>query len=147
EYGTQIRTAWLLTAPIDQTLVPAATLLDDSFLEPTVASLVWVVGFAVVMAASPLLRRGRTAAIPGAPVLATVVGFWITGTYVVPRFFSFLLVPLFILVATGCAAIFGSFRTHPAPVRTLVAAALLGFVAVESVSFLAEVPRQPREAT
>jgi hypothetical protein len=147
EYGRQIDTEWLLTAPIDQTLVPGVTLLDDAFVEPSLASLLWAVAFAVVIASSPLLRQKMYALVLCAPVVAMVIAFWVTGTYVVPRFFSFLLVPLFVLVATGAASILERLVVRPARVRTIVVVGTLGVIAILSVPFLADVPRLPRDST
>ena len=101
DYGIPIETAWILTAPLDQTLVPAMTLLDDAFLRPNSPRCSSLRRFAIVVASSPLLRRRDSALILCSGVVTTVVAFWLTGTQVVPRFFSFLLVPLFMLVATG----------------------------------------------
>jgi hypothetical protein len=147
EYGQQIETAWLLTAPIDQTLLPAVTLLDDAFVRPSLASLLWAVVFAVVIASSPLLRRWRPGLIICSGAVATVVAFWFTGTYVVPRFLSFLLVPAFVLVATGAAAILARPVTRPAAARTLVVVALFSLIAFLSAPHLVDVPRLPRDST
>ncbi len=59
EYGHQIDIAWLATAPIDQTLVPAMTLLDDAFVAPSLSSVLWAAAGAL-LATSPLIRhRGQ----------------------------------------------------------------------------------------
>ena len=147
DYGLTIGTAWLVTAPIDQTLVPAVTLLDDAFVRPSIASLLWVGAFAVLIASSPLLRRARTGLILCSGVVAMVIAFWITATYVVPRFLSFLLVPLFILVATGSAAILARLSTRPARARTVVVIATFAVIAVFSTPLLIDVPRLPRDST
>jgi hypothetical protein len=147
DYGRQIDTAWILTAPIDQTLVPAVTLLDDAFVEPSFASLLWAIGFVMLSASSPLLRQWQPALILCSGVVATVIAFWATGTYVVPRFLSFLLVPLFMLVATGSASILGRLSTRPAPVRTVVAIATFGIVAFLAAPHLVDVARMPRDST
>jgi hypothetical protein len=145
-YGVQIQTAWVVTAPLDQTLVPALTLIDDSFVRPDLSSLVLVAAFAVLISSSPLLRRGTSAFILVSGVVATVLAFWMTQTNVVPRFFSFLLVPLFMLAATGAASILARLSTRPPVLRTIVAGATLAAVALAAAPFLAEIPRLPREA-
>ena len=147
EYGLQIQTVWLATAPVDQTLVPALTLLDDSFVRPSLESLLLALVLGAVLVSSPLLRRRRHAAILVAPVVATVVAFWFTGTYVVPRFFSFLLVPLFVLLATGSASLLYRLRTRPAPVRTVAVGVMFGVLAFQFVSLTADVSRMPRDST
>jgi len=146
EYGLDIQTRWLITAPIDQTLVPAMTLLDDSFVRPSAASLAAAAVFAVLMGSSPLLRQRRPALILCSGVVATVAAFWLTDTSVVPRFFSFLLVPLFILVATGSESIVARERRGYASVRGVLVAVTIMAIAVLSVPFLREVPRLPRDS-
>jgi hypothetical protein len=123
------------------------TLFDDSFVTPSVASVVWAAAFLLVIASSPLLRRMESALVACLGVLATVVAFWATGTYVVPRFLSFLLVPLFVLVATGSAAILGRVRSRPETLRTVAAMTMLAAIAVLSVPRLVEVLRRPRDST
>ena len=147
EYGLQIDTAWLISAPIDQTLVPALTLLDDSFVRPTFQSLLLAVVLAALIASSPLLREKWRALILCAPVVSTVVAFWFTGTYVVPRFLSFLLVPLFVLVATGSASVLARLPTRPAPARTVAVVAMLAVLAVQFVPLALDVSRFPRDST
>ena len=147
EYGQQIQTAWLVTAPIDQTLVPAVTLLDDAFLQPSPASLLWAVALAALIASSPLLRHLQSALVLCSGVLATVLAFWVTGTYVVPRFLSFLLVPLFVLVATGSASILTRLSDGRVGVRTVVVAVTFGAVAFLSVPLFVDISRLPRDST
>jgi MFS family permease len=147
EYGQRIETRWLLVAPVDQTLVPAVTLLDDAFVRPSLASVLWAAAFAVLIASSPLLLSRMPALVLCTPVVATVAAFWVTGTYVVPRFLSFLLVPLFVLVASGSASLLQRLLTRPAPVRTVVAIATFGVIAFASTPFLVDVPRIPRDST
>jgi hypothetical protein len=146
EYGHRIDVAWIVTAPIDQTLIPAMTELDDTFVKPSIASIVSVVVFGVLIASSPLLRRRRTALILSSGVATTVTGFWLTDTYVVPRFFSFLLVPLFMLVATGSASVLDRLTSRRAPVRTCAVVAAFALLAFESAPLLLDVPRLPRDA-
>jgi hypothetical protein len=147
EYGHPIGGVWIVSAPIDQTLIPAVTLFDDSFVSPSLASLAWAAAFLLVMASSPLLRRTETALVACSGVVATVIAFWATGTYVVPRFFSFLLVPLFALVATGSAAILAQLPGRAAGVRSVVAFTTLAAIAILAVPRLVDVLRLPRDTT
>lgn len=147
EYGLQIETRWLVTAPVDQTLVPALTLLDDSFVRPTLLSLLVAVVLGVLVGSSPLLRQRWRAAILVAPVVTTVVAFWFTSTYVVPRFFSFLLVPLFMLLATGSAAILDGLRSRRAPLRVAVVVVTFAWLAFQFAGLVVDVSRFPRDAT
>ena len=145
EYAVEISSRWIVTAAIDQTVVPAFSLLSDDYLHPNVASLTLVMLFAVVFATSPLLRTWQTALTLVAPVVATILAFWLTGTHAAPRFFSFLLVPLFILAATGAGAALARLPRRP----TFAAGAALVMLLVvtfAAVPFLIVVPREPREA-
>ena len=144
-YGVPIDSSWILTAPIDQTLVPAVTLIDDAFFEPDLGSLLLALAFAVLVAASPLLRSRRQALLMVVGTLATVLTFWVTGTEVVPRFFSFLLVPLLALTASGAAGILARGATRPPIFRSLVAVGTLMFVAVTALPFMTSIPRLPRD--
>lgn len=145
DYGVEISSRWLVTAPIDQTLVPAVSLLSDDYLHPNIASLALVALFAVVIAVSPLLRTRAPALVLGAPVVATVLTFWISGTHTAPRFFSFLLVPLLVLVATGAATALGRLPRRPS-IPAAAALVMLLVVGFTSMSFLSTIPREPREA-
>jgi hypothetical protein len=146
EYGTPIPTAWLVTAPFDQILLPAFTSLDETLVNPSWATLIAAAGLAVLVGSSPLLRRREQALILCAGTVATVALFWITGTQVVPRFFSFLLVPLFMLLATGCASILESLLSKPARVRTPVVVALVALIAFTSLPPLISIPRSRRDS-
>jgi hypothetical protein len=145
EYAVGISSRWIVTAPIDQTLVPAVSLLSDDYLHPNLASLALVALFGVVLAASPLLRTRATALILVAPVIATILVFWSTGTHAAPRFFSFLLVPLYVLAATGAAAALGRLPRKPT-ISAAAALVMLLVVGFASMPFLVAIPRQPREA-
>ena len=99
-YGVEIEPAWLITAPIDQILLPALIWIDGAVLFPGVRWLPLVAAALLLLGASPLLRDRYTALVLASGPVATVLVLWITGTYAVPRFLSFLLVPLFVLLAT-----------------------------------------------
>ncbi len=146
DYGRKIETVWLVTAPFDQILLPAFTSLDETLVKPSLATLVAAVGFIIVAASSPLLRSRRSALILCAGVVTTVVAFWITGTQVVPRFLSFLLVPLLMLVATGCASILDRLVSEPARVRTPIVLALVALLAFTSLPLLTSIPRSRRDS-
>jgi len=145
DYGAAIETRWLVTAPLDRTLVPAVTQGDDAFLRPNWASLVIVLTFAALMSASLLLRARVPALVLCSGVVTTIAVVWLTGAEVVPRFFGFLLVPIFMLVASGAAAALALRTRAPRLLLTIAVAALL-FVALVSASLLANVARFPRES-
>ena len=76
--------------------------------------------------------------------VSTVLILWATDTRFVPRFLSFLLVPMFILCATGIGAIVR--RSPSRLVPSLAAIAVLAGLTALSVSTDADVVRLPREA-
>ena len=146
EDGVQIDTLWLLTAPIDQVLIPAFLWIDGTAL---VAGLVWlplVLVSALVMGSSPLVRERRTALVLVAGVVATILVLWLGRAYLVPRYLSYLLVPLFVLLATGMAALFARIPSRPQVVRTVASVVVLGLLAVRFIVTAPDVTRLPREA-
>ncbi len=146
EDGVQIDSLWLVTAPIDQVLIPAFLWIDGTAL---VAGLVWlplVLVSALIMGSSPLVRERGTALVLVTGVVATVLVLWLGRAYVVPRYLSYLLVPLFLLLATGMAAIFAHIPTRPAIVRTVASIVVLGLLGVRFVVTAPDVIRLPREA-
>jgi hypothetical protein len=144
--GMQIDTAWLLAAPIDQVLLPAFLWIDGSVLVSGPRWLPLILLAAVIIGSSPLVRTRQTALLLGSGVVASVVALWFAQAYVVPRFLSFLLVPLFILLATGMAAIFGRILTKPALVRSVLGLVVLGLLAAGFAAVAPSVVRLPREA-
>jgi len=77
----------------------------------------------------------------------TVATLWVTRTHVAPRFLSFLLVPLFVLLATGLASILARFATTVrAGLRPVIAAATLALFTIVSVSWMWDIARLPRES-
>ncbi len=147
DYAVEISSTWLVTAPIDQILVPAMFLSGDDYLHPNLASLALVSLFVVTIASSPLLRTWTTALVLVIGIVATTLAVWATGTYAAPRFFSFLLVPLLVLVATGAAAVLGKLPSRRPTLLTATALAVLVLVAFVSVPILVASPLQPRVAT
>ena len=146
EDGVQIGTLELVVAPFHHVLIPALLWIDGTVV---VAGIVWlplVLLTAVVMAASPLLRDRRLAAILCSGVVTTLVVLWLAQAYVIPRYLSFLLVPVFMLLASGMSAILRRVGTRPALLRTLACAALVGIVAFTFLSVVLDVVRFPREA-
>jgi hypothetical protein len=146
EYGAWIGATGLITAPIDQILLPALLRLDGA---PPVASLAWlpvVALFVIPMLSSPLLKKRQTALILCVGPVTTVVALWAVGTYVVPRYLSYLLVPLLMLLATGCASVLSRLGSSRPGARTLVVVMILAVVAVAFIGAASQVLRKPREA-
>jgi hypothetical protein len=146
EDGVQIGFPWVLTAPIDQVLLPAFIWIDGTAL---VAGLVWlplVVAALVVIAASPLARDRGAALLLGAGPVATVLVLWIAQAYVIPRYLSYLLVPLFMLLATGAASIMGRVERRGALVPSVVCVVALVFLGIRFVLLAPDIVGLPREA-
>jgi hypothetical protein len=146
EDGVRIGVPWVVTAPIDQVLLPAFFWLDGTAL---VAGVVWlpiVLAAALVIGSSPLLRERTSALVLCSGVITTVLVLWITQAYVIPRYLSFLLVPLFVLLATGAASILGRTPKRPAIVRSIVCLVAVVLLGVRFVSIAPDVVRLPREA-
>jgi hypothetical protein len=146
-YGAPIDSAWAITAPLDQTLIPALIYIDEVFLRPGLGWAVVAIALAVLIGSSPLLRRWGSALVLCTGVVVTVAAFWATGTYVVPRFFSFLLVPLLMLLASGIAAILArSVASRRPEARTVLAAITLCAVALIAAPDIVKITRLPRVA-
>jgi hypothetical protein len=147
EYGMRIGLFDVITAPIDQILIPSLIWIDGVLLVP---GLVWlpVVGLAVLfMAASPLFRVRSTAMILISGVLVTVLLFWAARIYFVPRYLSYLLVPLYMLLASGMASILLRDRGRPlAVIRSATVLVTLTLLTVGFVRVAVDVTRLPREA-
>ena len=148
EYGSRIEGAWIVTAPVDQILLPGLRWIDETLFAPGIGSLVFAVVLLTLIGSSPLLRERFIALVLVASPIAMVVALWLTHTNVAPRFFSFLLVPLFMLLASGIAAIFArSAKTKRVDVRTVIAATTLGLVVLMAAPQLRRITQLPREAT
>jgi hypothetical protein len=147
EDGIQIDTLWLVTAPIDQILFPALLWIDGTALRPGLVWLPLLLAAALVMGSSPLMHERRTALVLASGVVATILVLWLGRAYIVPRYLSYLLVPLLVVLATGMAAIFERLASRrPAIVRTVASIVVLGLLAARFVVLAPEVVRQPREA-
>jgi len=145
-FGTRIDTVGVVTAPFDRILLPGLLWIDGRV---PVSSLLWLPITALVLlpiSSSPLLRRPRPALVLGSGVVGTVIVLWATETRVVPRFLSFLLVPLFMILASGLASILARLTTRPPLIRTVVALTTLALLIVASAPHIAQVMRLPREA-
>ena len=148
EYGAPIAAAWVITAPIDQILMPAMRWIDETLFDPDLGALVIVAALGLLIGSSPLIRRRDSSLVLSVGVVATIITLWITRTHVAPRFFSFLLVPLLILLASGSAAILTrSATSHRVGVRTVLAVTTLGLAALLSAPHMSQVIRLPREST
>ncbi len=142
----QITTAWLVTAPVDQILLPALVWIEGTTLAPSIGWLPFVLLAAAVMAASPLLRRWNPALVLLAGPVATVVALWIVGAYVAPRFLSFLLVPLFVLLATGASAVLAAIPRRRALGRAALCLVAIPALVVHFAQIAPDLVRLPREA-
>ena len=146
ESGFHISTAWLITAPIDQVLIPALIWIEGVGL---IAGPLWlplVLLAVLVMASSPLARERQSALILCSGVVATIVVFWLAHVYVFARFFSYLLVPSFVLLASGASSILSRVTSRPPLLRAVACLVGIALLAVRFASLAPDVVRLPREA-
>jgi hypothetical protein len=146
ESGFEIRTAWLLTAPIDQVLLPGLLWIEGVAL---IAGPLWlplVLLALVVMGSSPLVRARQPALILTSGIVTTIVVLWLAQVSVFARFVSYLLVPSFILLASGASAILSRITSRQAFLRTVVCLVLMVVLTVRFASFAPDLIRLPREA-
>ena len=146
EDGVRIDTVWLVTAPIDQILLPALLWIDGTVLVARVVWLPLVLLATFVMGSSPLAHRRTSALVLSAGAVTTVVVLWLADAYVIPRYLSYLLVPLFVLIATGMASLLGGRVSRWAVVPVVAGVAVLALLAVRFVTLAPDVLRLPREA-
>jgi hypothetical protein len=142
----QIRSEWLASAPIDQIVIPALVWIDGIALIPGLVWLPVVIALIALMATSPLARNRRSLLLLAAGSVMTIVTLWLAQTYVLPRYVSYLLVPLFMLLASGTASVLGRLTTRPAIARTLIAVTLGALLTASFVRTAPDVVRLPREA-
>jgi hypothetical protein len=146
-YGRRIEGGWVVIAPVDQVLVPALGWIDETLVESGAGPLLLSGAIVVLLVSSPLLRRLDEALVLCGAVVTTVVTVWITDTYAVPRFFSFLLVPVFMLLASGIAATFERLaESRRVGVRTVIAVLLVGVVVLLAVPHVWRMATLPRDA-
>ena len=100
----------------------------------------------IVMASSPLLERNRATAILTSGTAVTMVVLWYLRLPVVPRFLSYLLVPMFVLIASGAASILSPRASRPPLVRAVAVLSAIGVLAYIFTNAILEVSRLPREA-
>ncbi len=146
ENGSRIDGSWLITAPIDQILLPALIWIEGFSL---IAGPLWLplVALSVlVMASSHYVRNLRTALILCVGPVATIVVLWVAGAYVWPRYVSYLTVPLFVLLSTGASAVFSRTRARPPILRAVVCTAAVALLTANFASIVPDVLRFPREA-
>lgn len=146
EDGVQIGLADLLVSPFHHVLTPALLWIDGTVVSGTLVWLPLAFVAGITMAYSPLLRDRSSALVLCAGVVVTLFVLWVAQAYVIPRYLSFLLVPLLMLVASGVAEIVERFRVRPAVVGTLAAALLVGLATLSFVAVVRDVLRYPREA-
>jgi hypothetical protein len=100
----------------------------------------------LVMASSSLARDRLPALFLCAGVVTSVVVLWIGQAYVVPRYLSFLLVPLFVLLSTGASSILSRRNARPPIVRSVACLVVIAVLAFRFVSIAPDVVGLPREA-
>ncbi len=144
--GTHFDLPWVVTSPIDQILLPALIWIDGTLILPGVVWLPLVLASLVVMAWSPLLRNRVSALVLYSGPVVTVVTLWIANAYVIPRYLSYLLVPLLVLTATGAATAIRRGRELRAAATALVCLVVVGLMTVRFFVLAPDVVALPREA-
>ena len=144
--GVQIGFPWVVTAPIDQIVLPGLIWIDGTALLAGVVWLPLVALAAFIAARSPFVRDWRMGLVLVAGAVATVVALWIVDSYVIPRYLSYLLAPLFILLATGAAATLQGLGTRRAVVGPVICLVVIGLLAARFVVLAPDVVSLPREA-
>ena len=143
--GAQIGWLGLLSSPVDHVLVPGVLWYGDTFLANDWARLVVFALAAVLLLSSPLVHEMRTAAILCSGMAATLLFVWATRLYLAPRFVSYLLVPLFMLLATGAARALQPNGDRPGA-RALIAMTTIAVSAAAFVGAASQLLRFPTEA-
>jgi hypothetical protein len=144
--GLRIGTQWLVTAPLDFTVFPALTWIDGTAAKPGLFWLPLALLVVVVMGSSPLARERLPALFLCAGVVTSIVVLWIGQAYVIPRYLSFLLVPLFLLLSTGASSILARRTTRPPILRSVACLVVIAALAFRFVSIAPDVVGLPREA-
>ena len=143
-YGGQI--GWFLpTSPVDQIVLPALLWIDGKWIDPGLGWLPLIVVVGLVLLWSPLLRE-RSGLILGSGVFATLLVVWVARLYLSPRFVSYLLVPLFVLLASAAAAVLGRRQKGLGALRVVVVIAVFALTVFQFAPTAARVTRLPREA-
>jgi len=145
QYGVEIGFPWVVTAPIDQIVLPAFLWIDGVVLDAGIVWLPLVALVALLMAPSPLLRERWSAFVLCVGPASTVVVLWLTSTREVPRFLSFLTVPLLMLLASGIAAVFTATPRRRSVALGALATTTLVLLGI-GIGRFSDVVRLPREA-
>jgi hypothetical protein len=144
-FGEPIPWFGLITSPVEQLLAPAMLWIEGPALTTDLSRLPLVAALTLVLIASPLLRMPRVASLLAAGFVFTFLVLWSTRTYLSARFVSYLLVPLFILAASGIAHLLEDPRSRPW-LRASLAATMVALVVVSFAAAAKPVLRLPREA-
>jgi hypothetical protein len=147
EDGRQISTVWLVSGPIDQVLLPALLFIEGTVLIPGVIWLPLLLLSAVVIGSSPLVRERGSALILGLGPIATILVLWIGQAYIIPRYLSFLLVPLFMFLASGASSILARLTRRQATLRSVACVVAICALAFNFAAIAPDVVRLPKEAT
>ena len=129
EFGAPLPWHAPLTGPIQDLLAPSAELLLDAASAPTWAELVIAALVIAGIARLVLTDRARYAALLLVPVLFTYLALTFLRFFVEPRFTSYLLLPMLVLVAAALAAPIETV-TRRLELRALAAIAAAGIAAL-----------------
>jgi len=156
-HGERISRAGILIAPFEHLLVPLFIGGIPDFVPlsggiegwgsgETLETLVITASSLLLFASSPLLRGPKTASILCVGIVSTLLVIWLARLFLVPRFVSFLAVPLLILLSSGIGRIASGFGKRRPGVRDVIALTAVVLVTVVSTLAGAKITRLPREA-
>jgi hypothetical protein len=144
--GIRIPPEWILTAPFDQVLLPALFWIDGVLAVPSLLWLPLIGALVLVFAASPLLRQRHSALVLCSPVAVTVIALCLARAYVLPRYMSFLLVPMFIMLSSGASGLLTRKTRRPPIARVAGALVVVTLLVGRFVAIAPDVVLLPREA-
>jgi hypothetical protein len=145
EFGAPIPWYGIVTAPLELVLIPGVLWVEGAELATSFVRFLLVAFVGIVLLSSPLLRDRSSALLLSSSVVATLLVVWIGRLYLSPRFVSYLLVPLLVLLASGTAHLLRGRGRRPGW-RPLAAVTMIALVFVAFVTSAPSVIGLPREA-
>ena len=144
--GVQISTGWLITAPIDQILLPGLLWIEGRVPLPGAVWLPLVLVAVLVISSSPYVHDRSAGLILCSGPAVTMAVLWAVDAYIWPRYLSYLLVPSFVLLSSGASALLERLRTRPALLRTALCLVAIALLAANFASVAPDVVQLPRQA-
>jgi hypothetical protein len=146
QFGARIPWLGLLVAPVDRLLIPGMLWFGGTFLTTYPMRFFVVVALALLLVSSPLLRQRTAAMLVGSGVILTLICIWAARLYLEPRFVSYLLVPLFMLLASGTAHVTIHAASRRSGIRALIVMTTVTVALAAFAGSAALIMRLPGEA-